>query len=61
MRESDTLEGVCLKYDVNPDIIRRYNGFTGDNIFMKRELIIPNSGNYSTLPILDGPIYQKET
>jgi LysM repeat protein len=41
--ETDTLDGVCLRYDVSKDMIRRANEFSGDEIYMKKELIIPRS------------------
>lgn len=41
VKQTDTLDGVSLRYDVNKDLIRRVNEFTGDEIFMKKELIIP--------------------
>lgn len=49
MTPSCTLDGISLRYDINKDLIRRANGFTGDEIYMKKELIIPRSG---------GPVYR---
>lgn len=43
MQSSDTLDRVCLIYNVPKDAIRKANNFTGDEIYMKRELIIPGS------------------
>lgn len=40
---NETLDRVSIIYNVPKDAIRRANGFTGDEIYMKRELIIPNS------------------
>jgi hypothetical protein len=40
---NDTLDRVSLIYDVSKDAIRKANGFTGDEIFMKKELVIPSS------------------
>jgi hypothetical protein len=34
---------------VSKDLIRRANEFTGDEIFMKKELIIPEAGNLDKL------------
>lgn len=42
---TDTLEGISLRYDVNKDLIRRANEFTGDEVYMKKELIIPFTSN----------------
>lgn len=48
-----------MRYDVNKDYIRRANGFTGDEIFMKKELIIPFTSNlYLLIFFLDGPLYK---
>ena len=44
--ETDTLDGICLRYDVSKDMIRGANEFTGDEIYMKRELIIPKSSKF---------------
>ena len=43
VQPNDTLDRVCLLYDVPKDAIRKANNFTGDEIYMKRELIIPGS------------------
>lgn len=40
---SETLDRVSIIYNVPKDAIRRANGFTGDDIYWKKELIIPNS------------------
>ena len=41
--ETDTLDGISLRYDVKKDFIRKANEFSGDEIYMKKELIIPRS------------------
>lgn len=38
---NDTLDRICLMFDKSKDVIRKANGFTGDEIYMKKELIIP--------------------
>ncbi len=43
---NDTLDRVSLIYDVSKDAIRKANGFTGDEIFMKKELVIPSSSKH---------------
>lgn len=43
MQPSDTLDRICLIYDVPKDAIRKANAFTGDEVYMKKELIIPGS------------------
>jgi LysM repeat protein len=40
---NETLDRICLIYNCPKDAIRKANGFTGDEIFMKKELIIPSS------------------
>jgi hypothetical protein len=42
-----------LIYDVPKDAIRKANNFTGDEIFMKKELIIP--GSYGPVLRVDAP------
>ena len=42
---NDTLDRISIIYNVPKDAIRKTNMFTGDEIFMKKELIIPNSSN----------------
>lgn len=54
---SDTLDRVCLIYDVPKDAIRKANNFTGDEIFMKKELVIPNSAG----PVLRANIPSTQT
>lgn len=49
VQPNDTIERVSILYDVSKDVIRRANAFTGDEIYMKKELIIPNSS---------GPVYR---
>lgn len=50
VQPSDTLDRLSIVYDVNKDAIRKANGFTGDEIFMKKELIIPHAA---------GPIFRQ--
>ncbi len=38
---TDTLDGVSIRYNVRKDLIQRVNEFSGDEIYMKKELIIP--------------------
>jgi LysM repeat protein len=38
---TDTLDGISIRYNVRKDLIQRVNEFTGDEIYMKKELIIP--------------------
>lgn len=40
---SETLDRICLIYNIPKDAIRKANDFTGDEIYMKKELIIPTS------------------
>jgi LysM repeat protein len=40
---NETLDRVSIIYNVPKDAIRKANGFTGDEIYMKKELIIPNA------------------
>lgn len=40
---NDTLDRLCIIYNVSKDAIRKANDFLGDEIYMKRELIIPDS------------------
>eukprot|EP00347_Sterkiella_histriomuscorum_P008934 403343183 len=49
---TDTLDGISIRYNVRKDLIRKANQFTGDEIYMKRELVIPFS---------DGPLFKMET
>ena len=49
VQPNDTLDRLCILYDVSKDMIRKANQFTGDEIFMKREIIIPHSA---------GPIFR---
>lgn len=61
---NETLERICLIYNVSKQLIQRANDFTGDEIYMKKELIIPTSGNiiifHKYLLISGGPIYRIE-
>lgn len=52
VQPNDTLDRICLIYDVPKDAIRKANNFTGDEIFMKKELVIPNSA---------GPVMRVDT
>jgi LysM domain len=52
VQPSDTLDRLCILYDVSKDMIRKANQFTGDEIFMKKELVIPHSA---------GPIFRQGT
>jgi LysM repeat protein len=52
LQPNDTLDRICLIYDVPKDAIRKANNFTGDEVYMKRELIIPNSA---------GPVLRVQT
>ena len=38
---SDTLAGICLRYNVNSAVLKRYNSFFRDNVQSCRTLIIP--------------------
>ena len=40
---TDTLDRICLIYNIPKDAICKANDFIGDEIYMKKELIIPNS------------------
>ena len=46
---NETLDRICLIYNCPKDAIRKANGFMGDEIYMKKELIIPSS---------HGPVYR---
>lgn len=42
---TDTIQGICLKYNVSPYQLRKRNHFTGDNLFSAPEvMVIPNHG-----------------
>ncbi len=41
VKENDTLVGISLRYDIAVDLIRMANDFTGDDIYFKKEIIIP--------------------
>ena len=41
VRPSDTLERICIQYNVNKDAIRMANGFLGEEIYMFKTLKIP--------------------
>mgnify|MGYP000882114632 FL=1 len=40
----DTLERICLQFDVSKDIIRQANQFTGEEIYMFKRLKVPLTG-----------------
>jgi LysM repeat protein len=40
---NDTLDRISIIYNVPKDAIRKANDFIGDEIYMKKELIIPDS------------------
>ena len=48
---NETLDRLSIIYGVPKDAIRKANGFTGDEIYMKKELIIPN---------VNGPVFKPE-
>ena len=39
--------GLSLRYDVRAEMIKRANDLAGDEIYMKKELIIPFAGKHS--------------
>jgi LysM repeat protein len=39
--ENDTLSGIANAYDVSAEVIKEYNGLTGDTVYAGRTLIIP--------------------
>ena len=43
MNPNETLDRLSIIYNVPKDAIRKANGFTGDEIYMKKELIIPSA------------------
>ncbi len=44
MAQTDTLDGLSIRYNISKDLIRKTNDFSGDEIYMMKELIIPESG-----------------
>ncbi len=44
MATTDTLDGLSIRYNISKDLIRKTNDFSGDEIYMMKELIIPESG-----------------
>lgn len=58
MSPNETLDRLSIIYNVPKDAIRKANGFTGDEIYMKKELIIP----CATGPIfrVDNPAQNEE-
>ena len=55
---SETLDRISIIQNVPKDAIRKANGFTGDEIYMKKELIIPNASG----PVfrVDNPLQSEE-
>jgi LysM repeat protein len=49
---NETLDRISIVYNVPKDAIRKVNGFTGDEIYMKKELIIPNTS---------GPVFKSQS
>ena len=45
----DTLGSISLKYDISKDLIRQANDFTGEEVFMFKELKIPNSSKSNNI------------
>lgn len=41
VKVSDTLERICIQYDVNKDAIKMANGFTGEEVYMFKVLKVP--------------------
>jgi len=39
--KNDSLNMLCLRYNVSKDAIRMANDFTGDSLLGKKELVIP--------------------
>jgi len=46
---TDTLEGIVIKYGVSKDAIRMANDFSGEEVWMRKILVIPKT---------KGPLYQ---
>ena len=49
---NETLDRICLIYNCPKDAIRKANGFSGDEIYMKKELIIPSSSKLIYIQII---------
>jgi len=43
LNQNETLDRISLIYNCSKDAIRKANDFTGDEIYMKKELIIPTT------------------
>jgi LysM repeat protein len=44
VQQTDTFEGLCLRYKITPTELRQANGFTGNNLFLApNPLKIPNT------------------
>ena len=57
VKPNDTLDRISIMYDISKDAIRRVNGFTGDEIYMKKELIIPSKCKINMIFIsIAGPV-----
>lgn len=39
---NDTLDGICLQYNVSRDVLKRHNKLHNDDIYFMKELTIPN-------------------
>ena len=48
---NETLDRISIIYNIPKDAIRKANQFTGEEIYMKKELIIPNSS---------GPVFKTD-
>jgi LysM repeat protein len=47
---TDTLQGICLKYRISAVELRRLNLFSGNNIQIKKSLLIPLQGGAAVTP-----------
>jgi len=45
LNQNETLDRISLIYNCSKDAIRKANDFTGDEIYMKKELIIPTTND----------------
>jgi LysM repeat protein len=58
---SDTLERICIQYDVNKDAIKMANGFLGEEVYMYKTLKIPFTyGEVYHVPEDKNPDVKKE-
>jgi hypothetical protein len=49
VQQTDTFEGLCLRYKISPTELRQANGFTGHNLFLApNPLKIPNKITINT-------------